>query len=73
MLGILNIVHPPLASRVAEDLGISKIPAIKGFVNMGFPAGVDPAQWQPLPIDEKVKPSPALSMTHLPSDPSKTR
>ena len=73
MLGILNLVHAPLASRVAEDLGITKIPAIKGFVNMGFPAGVDPVRWQPLPTDESMKPSKALSMTHLPSDPSKTR
>ena len=73
MLGILNLVHPPLASRVAEDLGITRIKAIKGFVNMGFPAGVDPAQWQPLPTDQSLEPSPALSMTHLPNDPAKTR
>jgi catalase len=73
MVGILGRVDESLAARVAEGLGIKAIPSIIGPINHGFPAGVDPAEWQPLPVNKKVKPSPALSMTSRPGDTLKTR
>jgi len=73
MVGILNLVHEELASKVGVALGLSRPPAIKGPINLGHPAGVDPRDWQPPTVNKKVKPSPALSMTSLPGDTLKTR
>jgi catalase len=73
MVAILGLVYEPLARKVAEGLGIAKIPKIDGPINLGFPAGVDPREWQPKAVNENVKPSPALSMANLPGDSVKTR
>jgi catalase len=47
--------------------------AIDGPVNLGFPAGVNPREWQPRPVNESVKPSPALSMANRSGESVKTR
>jgi catalase len=73
MVGILGLVHESLAVKVAEGLGIPKIPRIEGPINLGFPAGVDPREWQPKPTNKNVKPSPALSMASRPGESLKTR
>ena len=73
MVGILGLVHESLAVKVAEGLGIPKIPRIEGPINLGFPAGVDPREWQPRPTNKNVKPSPALSMASRPGESLKTR
>ena len=73
MVAILALVHEGLALRVAEGLGIKALPRISGPVNLGFPAGVDPREWQPMEVDEGVKPSPALSMANQPGESVKTR
>jgi catalase len=73
MVAILDRVHGGLARKVADGLGLTAIPAIAGPVNMGFPAGVDPRAWQPKPVNEKVKPSRALSMAQQPGDAVSTR
>jgi catalase len=73
MLAILGLVHEGLALQVAEGLGVRKLPKIDGPVNLGFPAGVDPREWQPKKVNEKVKPSPALSMANLTGESVKTR
>lgn len=73
MVAILGLVHETLARRVGEGLGIQKLPKIEGAINLGFPAGVDPREWQPKKVNENVKPSPALSMANQPGEAVKTR
>jgi catalase len=73
MVGILALIHDGLATRVAEGLGIDRLPKIEGPVNLGFPAGVNPRDWQPKPVNTGVKPSPATSMASRPGDTLKTR
>jgi catalase len=73
MVAILGLVHEPLARQVAAGLGIKQVPTIKGHVNLGFPAGVDPRDWQPTKVNERVKPSPALSMASRPGESVRTR
>jgi catalase len=73
MVAMLGLVHEGLARQVAAGLGVTQVPTIKGHVNLGFPAGVDPRDWQPTKVNERVKPSPALSMASRPGESVKTR
>ena len=73
MVAILGMIHDGLAGKVAEGLGLPRVPKIEGPINLGFPAGVNPRDWQPRPVNASVKPSPALSMANLPGDAVKTR
>jgi catalase len=73
MVAILGLVYAPLALKVADGLGIKRIPKIEGPINMGFPAGVNPRDWQPKKVNETVKPSPALSMANSPGQAVRTR
>jgi catalase len=73
MIAILGLIHDGLARKVADGLGMKALPKIEGPVNMGFPAGVNPRDWQPRPVNEGVKPSPATSMASRPGDTLKTR
>jgi catalase len=73
MIAVLDQVHEALARKVGEGLGIQKVPRIAGPINLGFPAGVDPREWQPKPVNENVKASPALSMANSSGEAVKTR
>jgi catalase len=67
MVGMLSQVDAGLAQRVAEGLGMKKIPKIAGPLNLGFPADANPKQWQPKPVNRDVAPSAALSILRSPN------
>ncbi len=69
MVGMLAQVDADLAQRVAQGLGMKKIPKITGPMNLGFPADANPKKWQPKPVDRDVAPSPAVSMLLTPNKP----
>ncbi|MBC7659036.1 MAG: catalase [Chitinophagaceae bacterium] len=61
MVGMLNRVDKTLASRVAENLGLTVVDISDTDLNHGVPA--DKAkEYQSLPTNWKIKPSPALSL-----------
>ena len=69
MVAMLAQVDPGLAQRVADGLGMKKIPKITGPLNLGFPADANPKDWQPKPVNRNVAPSPAVSMLLTPNKP----
>jgi catalase len=69
MAGMLAQVDGDLARRVADGLGMKKVPKIAGPLNLGFPADANPKEWQPKQVDNAVEPSPALSMLLSPNRP----
>ncbi|MEO8036449.1 MAG: catalase, partial [Acidobacteriota bacterium] len=69
MVGMLSQIDTRLAQRVAEGLGMKKIPTIAGPLNLGFPADANPKDWQPTAAKRNVKPSPAVSMLLTPNKP----
>ncbi len=73
MLFMLSQVDKSLASRVAKGLGLDVPARIDGPLNMSFPAGADPAAYQPRPARKNVGTSPALSMAGTVKDTIKTR
>jgi catalase len=70
MVGMLSQVDKGLAERVAQGLGMKKIPVIDGPLNIGFPADADPARWQPKKANKDVAPSPAVSILLTPNKPA---
>jgi catalase len=73
MVGMLNQVDGELAKRVADGLGMKKIPKIDGPLNLSVPADANPRNYQPKKADREVAPSPALSMANTPKDTIRTR
>jgi catalase len=69
MVGMLAQVDTGLAQRVAEGLGMKKIPKISGPLNLGFPADANPKAWQPKPVNRDVEPSAAVSILLTPNQP----
>jgi catalase len=69
MVGMLAQVDAGLAQRVAQGLGMKKIPKIAGPLNLGFPADANPRAWQPTPVNRDVAPSPAVSILLTPNQP----
>ena len=69
MVFMLSQVDPELAQRVAEGLGMKKIPKIRGPLNFSFPADANPRQWQPKPANRAIEPSSALSIMESPNQP----
>ncbi|MEA2161909.1 MAG: catalase [Thermoanaerobaculia bacterium] len=69
MVAMLSQVDMGLAQRVAEGLGMKKIPRISGPLNMSFPADANPRDWQPKPVNRNVETSPATSMLLTPNKP----
>jgi catalase len=73
MVGMLNQVDGELARRVAEGLGLKKIPKIDGPMNLSFPADANPRDFQPMKTNRDVAASPAVSMANTPKDSIRTR
>jgi catalase len=71
MVGMLSQIDATLARRVAQGLGMKKIPKIDGPLNLGYPADANPAEWQPKPVDENVGSSAALRIIDNPNGPKK--
>jgi catalase len=69
MVGMLAQVDTGLAQRVAQGLGMKKIPKIAGPLNMSFPADANPRAWQPKPVNRDIVPSPATSILLTPNKP----
>jgi catalase len=69
MVGMLAQVDIGLAQRVAQGLGMKKIPKIAGPLNMSFPEDANPRAWQPKPVNRDVAPSPAVSILLSPNQP----
>jgi len=69
MVGVLAQVDAGLAQKVAEGLGMKKVPKISGPLNLGFPADANPAEWQPKPVDQNVGESAALRIVDNPNGP----
>jgi catalase len=69
MVGMLAQVDADLANRVAEGLGMKKIPKIEGPLNHGYPADANPAEWQPKRANRNVGTSAALSIVNTPNGP----
>ena len=61
MVGMLAQVDETLARRVADGLGLARIPSIRGPLNLSFPAGADPADYQPRTVKVKGAGLPASS------------
>jgi catalase len=73
MVALLNQVDGELATRVAQGLGLKKIPKIDGPMNLSFPADGNPRDYQPHRTNRDVAPSPAVSMANTPKDSIRTR
>ncbi|MBX3015171.1 MAG: catalase HPII [Caldilineaceae bacterium] len=73
MLVHLAHIDGTLASRVAEGLGMTIPAALDKPLNMSIPADGDVAAHQPKPVNQKVQPSPALSMANTIKDTVKSR
>ena len=72
VLGMLSRVDKTLAEKVAEGLGIP-VPKPVDNLNQNIPADGDPAQFQPVDVQPKLKISKALSMANTVKDTIKTR
>jgi catalase len=73
MVALLNQVDGELAQRVAQGLGMKKIPKIDGPINLSVPADGNPRDYQPRKANRDVAPSPAVSMANTPKDSIRTR
>ncbi|MCC8426321.1 catalase [Mucilaginibacter sp. UR6-11] len=71
VLGLLSKVSNPLATKVAEGLGMS-VPKPQEPLNHNFGADANPADYQDNP-KKQIGKSPALSMANSPKDTIKTR
>jgi catalase len=69
MVGMLAQIDATLARRVADGLGMKKIPKIDGPLNLGYPADANPAEWQPKPVNRNVGTSAALRIINNPNTP----
>lgn len=73
MIGILSMVDEGLATKVAFALGL-KVPKVpEQPINHSIPADGDPADYQPLQVEGKLKKSAALSMENTIKDSIKSR
>ena len=73
MLGILSQIEEPLAKQVAYGLGLSVPKEPEQPMNKSIPADGDPADYQPLIVESKLKKSEALSMANTVKDGIKSR
>lgn len=72
VLGMLTRVDKTLAEKVAEGLGIP-VPKPADNLNQNIPADGNPADFQPVDVQSKLKISKALSMANTIKDTIKTR
>ncbi len=71
---LLNQIDETLASKVADNLGITIPKKLDLPMNMGYPADANPDDYQPIPKkDAKIKKSAALSMANTVKDTIKSR
>jgi len=73
MIGILSMVDEGLAAKVAFALGLKVPKAPMQPINHSIPADGNPADYQPLPFEGKLKKSAALSMADTIKDSIKSR
>jgi catalase len=73
MLGILSQIDKGLAAEVAYNLGLHVPKPLEQPVNHSFPAGADPAAFQPVVREPSLSESPALSMANTVKDNIRTR
>ncbi len=73
MLFLLDRINANLALKVAAGLGAEVPEKIAGPLNLSFPAGADPKDYQPAPARKPAQLSPALSMAGKPKKGIKTR
>lgn len=73
MIGILSLVDEGLATKVAFALGLNVPNNPEQPINHSIPADGDPADYQPLQVEGKLKKSKALSMADTIKDSIKSR
>jgi len=73
IVGMLALVDPTLAARVAEGLGLPEAPRIEAPLNRSIPADGNPKDFQPKRAKSAVEKSEALSMANTAKDSIATR
>jgi catalase len=73
MIGILSLIDQRLAAEVAFALGLSVPKSPEQPINHSIPADGDPADYQPVQVEGKLKSSAALSMANTIKDSIKSR
>lgn len=73
MVGVLSIVDQDLATKVAHSLGLEVPKKLEYPINHSIPADGNPADYQPLNVDIKLKKSSTLSMADTVKDTIKSR
>jgi catalase len=73
MVGLLTYVDKTLAKRVAEGIGLEKVPEPQKPVNHMLGADADPKDYEPVIKKPVIEKSPALSMANTAKNSIKTR
>jgi catalase len=73
VLGLLHEVDTGLCGRVAEGLGMPASKPAKRPINQSRPADAGEGEYESLPVNQDVDPSPQLSMANRPATGIRTR